>query len=54
MYGTATCGHCLTQKKLFGESFQYITYVDCILAPTMCSNISGTPTRSYADGSTTL
>lgn len=54
MFGTPTCSHCLDQKALFGESFKYIQYVDCIVAPTMCSNIAGTPTRLFADGSTLL
>ena len=54
MYGTATCSHCIKQKALFGESFKYINYVDCVVAPTMCSSIAGTPTRHFADGSTLL
>lgn len=29
MYGTFWCGKCLTQKKMFGDSFQYINYVEC-------------------------
>lgn len=53
MYGTATCSHCMAQKALFGDSFKNINYVDCIVAPTMCSNIANVPTWSYADGSTT-
>jgi hypothetical protein len=52
MFGTATCSHCLAQKKLFGDSFKYVNYTDCIVAPTMCSNVAAIPTRLFADGST--
>ena len=29
MYGTYTCGYCKLQKDLFGDAFQYVTYVEC-------------------------
>lgn len=29
MYGTYWCSHCAEQKKIFGDSFQYVTYVEC-------------------------
>jgi len=29
MYGSDGCGHCQHQKKIFGESFAQIEYVDC-------------------------
>lgn len=29
MYGAFWCPHCANQKKLFGKSFQYVTYVEC-------------------------
>lgn len=29
MYGAAWCSHCQDQKKLFGESFKYVPYVEC-------------------------
>jgi len=29
MYGSFWCSHCDDQKKLFGDSFQYITYMEC-------------------------
>lgn len=53
MYGTATCSHCMKQKALFGDSFQYVNYTDCVASPTMCSNIAVVPTWFFADGSTT-
>lgn len=29
MYGAFWCPHCESQKKLFGDDFRYITYVEC-------------------------
>jgi hypothetical protein len=29
MYGTTTCTHCIAQKQLFGNSFQYVNFIDC-------------------------
>ncbi len=29
MYGLYWCPHCLEQKKMFGKSFQYVTYQEC-------------------------
>ena len=29
MYGAYWCPHCQAQKKVFGESFQYVPYVEC-------------------------
>ncbi len=29
MYGAYWCPHCKDQKELFGNSFKYITYVEC-------------------------
>jgi protein-disulfide isomerase len=29
MYGSFLCSHCDEQRKLFGESFKYIHYVEC-------------------------
>ena len=46
MYGTDWCPHCQSQKKLFGESFQYINYTDCDYNKETCDarNITGYPT----------
>ncbi|MBU1246094.1 MAG: hypothetical protein ABIJ20_01870 [Nanoarchaeota archaeon] len=38
MYGTEWCSHCKDQKELFGDSFQYVNYVDCDQDKTSCSN----------------
>ena len=46
MYGAIWCSHCLAQKKLFGESFQYIKYVECPDNTQLCldKGIIGYPT----------
>lgn len=28
-YGAFWCGHCADQKKMFGDSMQYINYIEC-------------------------
>lgn len=37
MYGSNTCPHCQNQKKMFGNSFKYVTYIDCIDNSTQCT-----------------
>ena len=46
MYGTEWCPHCKTQKQLFGDSFQYINYVDCDRYQEEClaAGVDGYPT----------
>lgn len=34
MYGLYWCPHCLEQKKMFGESFHYVPYVECAIKGT--------------------
>lgn len=53
MYGSASCSHCLAQKRSFGSSFQYVTYVECPANPKVCTdkNILGYPTWTFPDGS---
>lgn len=29
MYGAFWCPHCESQKKMFGDDFRYVTYVEC-------------------------
>lgn len=50
MYGTETCPHCQNQKALFGESFQYINYTDCMQNPNACAGIDRVPTWEFSDG----
>jgi len=49
MYGTATCSHCIAQKKMFGKDFKYINYVDCGVTPEQCQWLRGTPTREFSN-----
>jgi glutaredoxin len=46
MYGTEWCGFCKKQKEAFGDSFQYIDYIDCDQNREACNEagISGYPT----------
>ncbi len=53
MYGAAWCPHCQNQKKLFGDSFKYIPYVECPDNPSVClaKGVEGYPTWIFPDGS---
>lgn len=31
MYGLYWCPHCLDQKRMFGDSFHYVPYVECAI-----------------------
>ena len=46
MYGTSWCPHCKDQKEMFGDSVQYIDFVDCDESKEVCLNldIPGYPT----------
>lgn len=46
MYGAYWCPHCQSQKKLFGDSFKYIPYVECTQQEKLCieKKIDGYPT----------
>ena len=57
MYGTFWCSHCKDQKDMFGESFKYVTYVECAIPGTRketeaCKQmkIEHTPTWIFKDG----
>ena len=57
MYGAFWCPHCLEQKKMFGDSFQYVNYVECSLPDgksqtELCikKNITGYPTWEFDGG----
>ncbi len=45
IYTSETCSHCQNQKKLFGDSWQYIKNVECNKNPQVCSDagIQGVP-----------
>lgn len=46
MFGSDKCSVCKKQKRMFGQAFQYINYVDCEENPQACSinNIRAYPT----------
>lgn len=57
MYGAYWCPHCQAQKKAFGKSWQYITYIECALPggsgqTKECDDakIEGYPTWENKDG----
>ena len=50
MYGSETCPHCQSQKAMFGDSFQYIAYVECTKEFERCASLNGVPTREFSDG----
>ncbi len=57
MYGADWCPHCQNEKKLFGDSFRFVPYVECPDDPQRClkEGIEGYPTwifpASLAGGS---
>ncbi|SRR3989339_174403 len=52
IYGSNSCSHCISQKKMFGESFQYIEYTECKQSPKACNDakIQAYPTWISKDG----
>ncbi len=52
MYGAYWCPHCQNQKALFGDSFQYVNYVECTQEVQKCTaaGIEGFPTWITSDG----
>lgn len=53
MYGTEWCPHCQEQKRLFGTSFRYATFVNCDVSADACTmaGVEAFPTWVFADGS---
>ena len=52
MYGAYWCPHCQNEKKAFGNSFQYVNYVECPKEPQKCLalGVDGYPTWIFSDG----
>jgi len=57
MYGSFYCSHCSDQKKMFGTSFEFVTYVECSIPGSRqmtfactAAQIQFTPTWVFADG----
>lgn len=46
MYGAVWCSHCQKEKASFGDSFKYITYVECPDNIKLCTDkgVNGYPT----------
>lgn len=52
MYGAAWCPHCQAEKRGFGDSFKYVSYVECPDQPALCTEkgVTGYPTWILGDG----
>ncbi len=52
MYGADWCPHCQNEKKLFGDSFRFVPYVECPNDPQKClkEGIERYPTWMFKDG----
>ena len=52
MYGAEWCPHCKNQKEMFGDSFQYVNYVECTINKDAClaAGVKGYPTWKFSDG----
>ncbi len=52
MYGADWCPHCQNEKKAFGDSFRFISYVECPNEPNLClqKQVQGYPTWIFGDG----
>jgi hypothetical protein len=46
MYGSASCHACKNQKEMFGDSFEYVNYVECLEDIILCRSrgVSAYPT----------
>lgn len=51
MYGTDWCPHCQNQKRMFGDAFESIEFVNCDFKSGLCKqkNIEGYPTWYHGD-----
>lgn len=43
MYGSQYCPHCVQQKEIFGDAFEFIDYIECTENPSFCKNLDGVP-----------
>lgn len=52
MYGLYSCPHCQAEKALFGDSFRYVSYIECSASPDKCTaeNVEAVPTWIEGDG----
>jgi len=57
MYGAVWCGHCNSQKKGFGDAWEYINYIECDpqtdkegAIKCVEADLEGFPTWEFANG----
>lgn len=52
MYGADWCPHCQNQKRMFGDSFKFVPYVECPDDPKRCiaEGVEGYPTWKFQNG----
>ncbi len=52
MYGAYWCPHCQNEKKVLGDSFRFVQYVECSSESQKCldAGVKGYPTWIFADG----
>ena len=52
MYGAYWCSHCQNEKKVFGDSFKYVPYVECTQETQKCidAGIQSYPTWITSNG----
>ncbi|MBU0533137.1 hypothetical protein KKB44_06610 [Candidatus Micrarchaeota archaeon] len=53
MYGAYWCGHCNNQKAMFGDSWQYVDYIECSTSTGQAqectdADITGYPTWEFS------
>lgn len=52
MYGAYWCSVCKKEKEAFGDSFRFVSYVECSTETRKCldAGINGYPTWTFPDG----
>jgi len=52
MYGAEWCVHCKDEKAGFGDSFRYVSYVECTVETQKCidKGVDSYPTWIFPDG----
>ena len=61
MFGASWCSNCINQKKMFGDSWEYVNYIECAISggkgqTQYCeqAGIKSYPTWEFEDGTRTL
>lgn len=53
MYGAYWCQHCKNEKARFGDSFQYVPYVECTIETKTCLDKGVNSYPTWIDASDT-